>query len=144
MRNRRSFSTAGFRRSGGYIIEQLLISLGTCAFLIPVAASLFAILLHALKQPLRSQDETGVAQLRRVISVSTDLICTDNQIQLHHHGKEQILRFVNGKVALTNPGTQIFLSDLESAQFSTDGGLLYVTYTHPNEEPVTRCLGPDG
>ncbi|MBO5553968.1 MAG: hypothetical protein J5941_00445, partial [Solobacterium sp.] len=60
------------RRNRGYIIEQLLISLAVCAFLIPVAASIIAILIRSVSADYTAMDETAIAQLRHVIAVSDD------------------------------------------------------------------------
>ena len=137
MRNGRT----GQRRTRGYIIEQLLISLAICAFLIPVASALLAVLMQALQSPLYSQDEAALAQLRHVIAVSDDFECTASEIRMLHHGETQRLHMVNGNLVLTSPGTQIFVTCLASVFFSKEGDLLYVTYAHPEKEPVRRCLG---
>ena len=137
MRNGRT----GQRRSHGYIIEQLLISLAVCAFLIPVASALLAVLLQALRPPLYSQDEAALAQLRHVITVSDDFEISASEIRMVHHGETQRLHLVNGNLVLTSPGTQIFITELASVSFSQEGDLLYVTYAHPETESVRRCLG---
>ena len=129
------------RRSGGYIIEQLLISLAVCAFLIPITAAILSILLRSLQMPLRSQDETGIAQLRHIINVSDEFECNSAELQFRHHGDQQSLHLANGNLVLTNPGTQIFLTDLSSAVFELQGDMIYLTYAHPEKEPVRRCLG---
>ena len=130
-------------RSGrsGYILEQLLISLAICAFLIPVAAAILAILLSSLHQPLLSQDEVGIAQLRHVINSSCEYQVDGSSVRFLHRKQQQHLHLVNGNLVLTNPGTQIFLTDLDECSFSERGGLLYVTYSHPNKEQVSRCIG---
>ena len=137
MQNRRT----GKRRTGGYIIEQLLISLAICAFLIPVASALLAVLIRAFQSPLYSQDEAALAQLRHVIAVSDDFECTASEIRMLHHGDTQRLHLANRNLVLTSPGTQIFVTDLESVSFSQEGDLLYLTYAHPEKKPVQRCLG---
>ena len=129
------------RRSGGYIIEQLLISLAVCAFLIPVAAVILSVLIHALHAPLLSQDETGLAQLRHVIAVSDEFACSGSELRFRHHGEQQSLHLSNGNLVLTSPGTQIFLTDLSSAVFETEGSVIYLTYAHTEKDPVRRCIG---
>ena len=129
------------RRTGGYIIEQLLISLAVCAFLIPVGTAVLAILLRAVSPSFQAMDETAVAQLRHVIAVSDDIEVSSGELQFRHHGTMQRLHLVNGNLVLTSPGTQIFLTSLCEASFSAEGGVIYLRYAHPEEEPVRRCLG---
>lgn len=137
MRNRRTCE----RRNHGYIIEQLLISLAVCAFLIPVAASILAILIHSLSADYTAMDETAIAQLRHVIAVSDDFVCSGSELQFNHHGSRQRLHLVNGNLVLTSPGTQIFLTDLSELSFSEEGGVIYLQYAHPEKETICRCLG---
>ena len=137
MRNRR---TSG-RRNRGYIIEQLLISLAVCAFLIPVAASILAILIRALSADYTAMDETAIAQLRHVIAVSDDFTCSASELQFDHHGSRQRLHLVNGNLVLTSPGTQIFLTNLSDISFTEEGGVIYLHYAHPEEDTVCRCIG---
>ena len=129
------------KRNGGYIIEQLLISLAVCAFLIPVAVSVLGLLLRAISPSFQAMDETAIAQLRHVIAVSDDIAVTGNELQFHHHGTRQRLHLVNGNLVLTSPGTQIFLTGLSELSFSLEGGVIYLTYSHPEKNPVRRCLG---
>lgn len=129
------------RRTDGYIIEQLLISLAVCAFLIPICSAILSILLRALEQPLLSQDETGIAQLRHVINVSDNFECSGSELRFTHHGDDQILHLTNGNLILTHPGTQIFLTDLSSVSFELEGELIFLNYEHPEKEPSRRCLG---
>lgn len=129
------------RRNRGYIIEQLLISLAVCAFLIPVAASIIAILIRSVSADYTAMDETAIAQLRHVIAVSDDFECRSSELQFYHHGSRQRLHLVNGNLVLTSPGTQIFLTNLSDISFSEEGGIIYLHYAHPEEETQCRCLG---
>ncbi len=129
------------RRSCGYILEQLLITLLICAFLIPVAAILLSTLARMTAPPADYQDELGLVQLRHVINVSRDFVCTGSELSFVHHDARQRLALRNGNLDLLDPGTQIFLSNLSDASFSITGDLIYVTYAHPDRSPETRCLG---
>ncbi len=125
----------------GYIIEQLLISLSVCAFLIPVASVVLLTLMRTVQMPFRSQDESGITQLRHVIAVSDDFVCGQNELSFHHRGKDQILRLSSDNLVLSSPGTQIFLTDLSEISFSMEGGLIYLVYAHPDEESRKVCIG---
>jgi len=125
----------------GYIIEQLLITLLICAFLIPVTTALILILSKALNSRGDFQDEAGIASLRHVINISEDISCSGDQLTLTCHGKEMILAQRGSCLDLLSPGTQIFLSDLESVHFSIRGKQIYVRYAHEGKPAVERCLG---
>ena len=131
----------GGRRNRGYIIEQLLISLAVCAFLIPVAASILSILIRAISADSTAMDETAVTQLRHVIAVSDEFEINGSELQFCHHGSRQRLHLVNGNLVLTSPGTQIFLTRLSDVSFSMEGEMIYLYYAHPDEETICRCLG---
>ena len=137
MPGRRTFG----RRTHGYIIEQLLISLAVCAFLVPVAASILAILIRSVSADTAAMDETAITQLRHVIAVSDEFETDGAELQFTHHGSRQRLHLVNGNLVLTSPGTQIFLTRLSDVSFSIEGELIYLRYAHPDEETLCRCLG---
>lgn len=128
-------------RRHGYILEQLLITLLVCAFLIPVAMVILAVLSRMIASPADFQDEAAIAQLRHVINVSSDFECSGSELSFIHHGERQRLVLRNGNLDLIDPGTQIFLSDLSEVSFSVSNDLIYVTYAHGEQEPTTRCLG---
>lgn len=125
----------------GYVIEQLLITLATCAFLIPVMTVILQVLSLAIDHPRDLQDEVAVAQLRHVINASSEIDCTGNEVSLFHRGKTQRLALRNEKLCLIDPGTQIFLGDLEHLSFFIDDSLLYVSYAHHESQEQVRCLG---
>ena len=129
------------RRNGGYILEQLLITLGICAFLIPVTVVLLGTLSRQLSCPVDLQDEVSISQLRHVINTGYDFECSGGELSFMHHEKRQRLVLRNEHLCLIDPGTQIFLSDLSDVSFSLEGDVIYIRYAHFEKEPETRCLG---
>ena len=125
----------------GYILEQLLITLGICAFLMPITVVLLGTLVSSLYVSSAIQDEVSLAQLRHVINVSDEFSISANELSFVHHEERQRLILRNGNLVLIDPGTQIFLSDLSALSFSMEGDLIYVTWTHTDAEPETRCIG---
>ena len=136
-----SGKSRGRKRRSGYVIEQLLITLAVCAFLIPVITIALGSLLRALQVRQSFQDEAAIAQLRHVINVSTEIETDGSSLTLTCHGNEMTLALRNGNLDLLSPGTQIFLTELESASFEIEGELIYLTYEREGKEPVRRCLG---
>ena len=128
-------------RTNGYIIEQLLITLMICAFLIPVCTALLLILFRAMNTREGFQDEVGIAQLRHVINISENISCETNRLNLTCHGKKMYLARRGDCLDLLSPGTQIFLSELESVSFEIRGNLVFVRYAHEGKPEKERCLG---
>lgn len=123
------------------MIEQLLITLAVCAFLIPVSTALLLVLCRSLNSHEGFQDEAGIAMLRHVINISDNITCDGEKLNLSCHGDEMILARRGNCLDLLSPGTQIFLSDIESAAFSIRGNLVYVRYAHEGKPEIERCLG---
>ncbi|MBR3202074.1 MAG: hypothetical protein IKF60_00635 [Solobacterium sp.] len=140
-RKRRSDSFRRRNRRSGYILEQLLITLLVCAFLIPVALVLVSTLARMITIPDSYQDEVAIAQLRHVINVSSEFECNGSELSFLHHDKRQRLVLRNGNLDLIDPGTQIFLTNLSDVTFELSDERIYVTYAHFDQEPETRCLG---
>ncbi len=136
-RNRRR----NVRSRDGYIVEQLLITLGICAFLIPVTVVLLCTLSRLLAYPADLQDEVSISQLRHVVNASYDFECCGSELSFVHHEKRQRLALRNGNLCLIDPGTQIFLSDLSDVTFYLEGDVIYIRYAHFDKETETRCLG---
>ena len=112
-----------------------------CAFLIPVTVMILSVLSRMLNIPPDLQDEVSIAQLRHVINCSSEFETSAAELSFIHHESRQRLVLRNGNLCLIDPGTQIFLSALSDVTFFEDGGLLYLTYSHYEKEPVTRCIG---
>ncbi|MBO7702959.1 MAG: hypothetical protein J6S26_00830 [Solobacterium sp.] len=125
----------------GYILEQLLITLGICAFLIPITVVILGVLVSSLHVSSAIQDEVSLAQLRHVINVSDEFSLEGNELSFVHHEDHQRLALRNGNLVLIDPGCQIYLSDLSALSFSIEGDLIYVTWTHTDSDPETRCIG---
>ena len=80
----------------GYILEQLLITLGICAFLIPITVVILGVLVSSLHVSSVIQDEVSLAQLRHVINVSDEFSLEGNELSFVHHEDHQRLALRNG------------------------------------------------
>ncbi|MCR5230586.1 MAG: hypothetical protein K6D03_10715 [Solobacterium sp.] len=130
----------GFRGTGGYIVEQLLMTLITCSFLIPVTITVLKIMIGNLEFPYDMQDELAISQLRHIINVSRDFTSDGSSLQFTYHESNSSLSLINGKLIL-KPGTQIFLSDLENAVFRIDNEIITVAFSHTGHPETERILG---
>ena len=129
------------RHCMGYIIEQLLITLVICAFLIPVCTALLLVLCRALDSHEGFQDEAGISQLRHIINIADEISTDGERLNLTLHGNEMYIARRGDCLDLLSPGTQIFLSEIESAGFSIQDNLVFLRYAHEGKPEIERCLG---
>ena len=118
-----------------------MITLLIAAFLIPITTVLLHTIASGLAHPADLQDETAICQLRHVMNVSDNFEICESVMYFDYHDERHRLELKNGNLDLLDPGTVIFLSDLAEVSFSSSSGVIYMTYRHTDEEPVTRCLG---
>ncbi len=126
----------GIGRSDGFIVEQLLLTLITCTFLIPVTVAVIRIMFFSLERPADIQDELAISQIRHIINVSSDFSAEGSSLYFTYHGRFSSFSLINGKLIL-KPGTQIFLSELDDAFFRIEDEIIIVSFSHP-EQPVTE------
>ena len=122
------------------ILEQALIVMLTALACLPaVMASLNALRLLLIPSPL-VQDEIALCQLRRILSHSHDMEVDAHQVSFIYHEEEARISLVNGSLIL-QPGTQIFLTELEQCTFSVSDGVLYL-HTGREGESHENALVP--
>ena len=110
------------------ILEQaLLVLLIACACVPAVLGCLYSAG-NALSFDPLLQDEIALAQLRRTLSMSYDYQINGNEVSFVYRLEEARLRLVNGNLII-QPGTQIFLTAVDSASFSLSGDVLILHYT---------------
>ncbi len=78
-------------------------------------------------------DEIALAQLREQLLISYDMQISNNQLNFIYKNKEYRLSLVNEKLIL-QPGTQIYLNDVEYLFFEERNGCIYVVYSKNNTE----------
>ena len=77
-------------------------------------------------------DEIALAQLREQMLIAYDMYVTSDQINFIYKNKDFKLSLVNGKLIL-QPGTQIYLADIDDLRFETRNGCVYVIYERNNK-----------
>ena len=77
-------------------------------------------------------DELSLMQLRQSLLISYDLSYTENELSFVLHNKDFTLSQVNDKLIL-QPGTQIYLSDIDALHFERKNGVIYVSYEKDNK-----------
>ena len=85
-------------------------------------------------------DEIALMQLRELMLITYDLDITDRQLSFRYKNKTFTLSLVNNKLIL-QPGTQIYLNDIDDLYFDTKNNCIYVIYERNNNiyERVLCC-----
>jgi hypothetical protein len=99
--------------------------------LVPVAASCIVLLPQMIEFTEDVQDETALYQLRRIGMMAYDPSVASSSLTFTYRDKEWILHQVNDHLIL-QPGTQIFLSSIDSASFEERNGVIYIVYQRGN------------
>ena len=86
--------------------------------------------------------EMALMDLRRVLFLAYDLKVYDNELEFIYHNDDYHLRLVNGRLIL-QPGTQIYLNDIEEVRFYTRNGSLYLAYRTSRGKEYERNIGKE-
>lgn len=78
-------------------------------------------------------DEIALAQLREQLLIAYDMNQSSNELNFVYKNKNYKLSLVNNKLIL-QPGTQIYLNDIDDLHFENRGNIIYVTYTRKYKE----------
>lgn len=77
-------------------------------------------------------DEIALAQLREQMLIAYDMYVYSDQIDFIYKNKEFRLSLVNNKLIL-QPGTQIYLNDIDGLRFDERNESVYVIYERDNK-----------
>lgn len=78
-------------------------------------------------------DEIALEQLREQLLISYDMNISSDQLNFVYKNKNFTLSLVNGKLLL-QPGTQMYLNDVENLYFDSRDGCIYVCYERGNKQ----------
>lgn len=84
-------------------------------------------------------DEIALAQLRELLLISYDMYVNTNELNFNYKNKDFTLSLVNQKMIL-QPGTQIFLNDIDDLYFDERNDYIYVCYARGNNN-YERIIG---
>lgn len=76
-------------------------------------------------------DEIALMQLRENLLITYDMDVDDKQLTFRYKNKIFTLGLVNNKLLL-QPGTQIYLNDIDDLYFETKNDCIYVVYERNN------------
>lgn len=117
----------GKRCRRGFILADLLLSLSVLMILLPITLLAVRTVSASLSFDEEVQDEIALAQMRRIILLSYDAETSGGDLRITYQGDEMRFTFLHERVIL-QPGTQIFISQIDSASFHNEGGILYLRY----------------
>lgn len=120
------------------IPEELLLSLIILTAALPPAVSCLGQLKQSVSHDSVIQDEIALCQLRKILSLASELSISDNQLTFRYHDESCTLSKINRHLIM-KPGTQILMQDTEQVYFRKDGSLLSIIYEKNNrtyEKPL--------
>jgi hypothetical protein len=88
---------------------------------------------NVLKDRTPLQDQIALVQLRHYLAVAYDIELQPTMISFQRQHEEMRLRLVNQNLII-QPGTQIFLMDIESAMFYLENDSVILRYVRENQE----------
>lgn len=77
-------------------------------------------------------DELGLCQLREQLLIAYDMRVSPNEINFIYKNKNFRLSLVNGKL-LMQPGSQMYLNDVDDLYFDTRNNCVYACYKKKNK-----------
>lgn len=86
-----------------------------------------------LKDRTLLQDQIALVQLRHYLAVAYDIELQPTALSFQRQHEEMRLRLVNQNLII-QPGTQMFLMDIESAMFYLENDSVILRYVRDNHE----------
>ena len=88
-------------------------------------------------------DEISLFQLREQLLITYDMDVYDDELDFIYKDKDYKLSLVNGKLIL-QPGTQIYLNDIDSLYFTDRNNCIYICYSRGNKEYERAICAKEG
>ena len=120
-------------RRRGFFLDQFLIPLFIALIFLPLINSCILILSSSFRFNEEIQDTIALAQLRHIMFVSDEYQVYDSVIYCQYHHEPAEIRQVNRNLLL-QPGTQIFLTDVDYLSFFSEGQVIGIEYTRKDRQ----------
>ena len=130
------------RRNKGIILTDTLIALLVTVSILPLAITVFRFCANFEFDYDFVNNEIAFMDLRRVILLAYDININEHELDFIYHGEDFSLRVVNKKLIL-QPGTQIYLNDINGASFYTKNGSIYISYMTKKGKEYERNIGKE-
>ncbi len=120
------------------LIRTLLGLIITCTML-PITVQAFRFTSNIKFEYNEINDEIALMQLREILLIAYDMDIYSDELNFRYKNKDFSLSLVNNKLLL-QPGTQIFLNDVDNIVFKTKNDFIYIEYER-NNETYERLIG---
>ena len=117
----------------GFALIEILICILTVCICIPITVQVLSIVRSVLKDKTPLQDQIALVQLRHYLAVAYDIKLEPTTISFQRQQEEMRLRLVNQDLII-QPGTQIFLMNIENAMFYLEKDSVILRYVRDNHE----------
>ena len=117
----------------GFVLIEILICILTVCICIPITVQVLSIVRSVLKDKTPLQDQIALVQLRHYLAVAYDIELEPTTISFQRQQEEMRLRLVNQNLII-QPGTQIFLMNIENAMFYLEKDSVILRYVRDNQE----------
>lgn len=117
----------------GFALIEVLVAVLTVCICIPIMVSVISLMRTSLKDRTSLQDQIALVQLRRYLAVSYDIELLPSSLTFQRQHEEMRLSVVNQNL-IVQPGTHMFLMDIEAALFYLEGDSVMLRYVRDNQE----------
>jgi len=117
----------------GFALVEVLVAILTVCICIPILVSVISLMRTSLKDRTSLQDQIALVQLRRYLAVAYDIELLPSSLTFQRQNEEMRLSVVNQNL-IVQPGTQMFLMDIEAALFYLEGDSVMLRYVRDNQE----------
>ena len=117
----------------GFALIEVLVAILTVCICIPIMVSVISLMHTSLKDRTSLQDQIALIQLRRYLAVAYDIELLPSSLTFQRQQEEMRLSVVNQNL-IVQPGTQMFLMDIEAALFYLEGDSVMLRYVRDNQE----------
>lgn len=117
----------------GFALVEVLVAILTVCICIPIIVSVISLMRTSLKDRTSLQDQIALVQLRRYLAVAYDIELLPSSLTFQRQHEEMRLSVVNQNL-IVQPGTQMFLMDIEAALFYLEEDSVMLRYVRNHQE----------
>lgn len=123
-------------------LTRMIVSLIIICIFMPLSTLAFRYVSEIKMDYSEINDEIALYQLREILLLNYDMYVTPEMLNFHYQDKDYRLSLVNRKLIL-QPGTQIFLSEIDDLYFDVKNDCIYVYY-EKNDRKHEKILAKAG
>ena len=117
----------------GFALAEVLVAILTVCICIPILVSVISLMRTSLKDRTSLQDQIALVQLRRYLAVAYNIELLPSSLTFQRQHEEMRLSVVNQNL-IVQPGTQMFLMDIEAALFYLEEDSVMLRYVRNHQE----------